>query len=78
MIQFTLGVEYPFNVQYGDDAVWRWGTSTFLAGANPYVLPKRTPLNFRLALPSVFEGCGFRRYTFDHHSKAHPQNHFGQ
>src|SRR5277367_1883735 len=31
-----------------------------------------------LRIKSVFEGSGFRRRTFDHHSKAHPPSHFGQ
>jgi len=44
----------------------------------PSTQPKRTPLNFRVPDPAVFAGSGFRRRTFDHHSKAHAPNHFGQ
>jgi hypothetical protein len=34
------------------------GASTFLAGANRYVLPKRTPLNLRVPDPLVLQGPG--------------------
>ncbi len=46
--------------------------------ADPSTPPKRTPSFFRVPDPSVFEGSGFNCSTFDHHSKARPQNHFGQ
>jgi|HubBroStandDraft_1064217.scaffolds.fasta_scaffold195450_1 hypothetical protein len=45
---------------------------------SPLTPPKRKPLIFRVPDPSVLEGSGFTRYTFDHHSKVRPPNHFGQ